>query len=184
MMNLRYAASLVPCVFGELYLWCDAFMLRCIFGGIHLWWCLVGAITIVQCIFDVLFLGLGCNIFLVLLLWCYALSAISRWLLLPQWHICFIPDNDTLIFGVPNSYFPFSIGFFSFFRFCDAPCEKEETAFICASNGSLYRFYCSQRLRDFQNIFSKDQNQEQMRDVTRALWSPCLPGGRNFSSSL
>ena len=74
----------------------------------------------------------------------------------------------------------FSIGFFSFFRFCDAPCEKEETAFICASNGSLYRFYCSQRLRDFQNIFSKDQNQEQMRDVTRALWSPCLPGGRNF----
>ena len=65
----------------------------------------------------------------------------------------FIPDNDTLIFGVPNSYFPFSIGFFSFFRFCDAPCEKEETAFICASNGSLYRFYCSQRLRDFQNIF-------------------------------
>lgn len=41
-------------------------------------------------------------------------------------------------------------------------------------------FYCSQRLRDFQNIFSKDQNQEQMRDVTRALWSPCLPGGRNL----
>ena len=34
----------------------------------------------------------------------------------------------------------FSIGFFSFFRFCDAPCEKEETAFICASDGSLYRF--------------------------------------------
>ena len=28
----------------------------------------------------------------------------------------FIPDNDTLIFGVPNSYFPFSIGFFSFFQ--------------------------------------------------------------------
>ena len=44
----------------------------------HLWWCLVGAITIVQCIFGALFLGLGCNIFLVLHLWCYALSATSR----------------------------------------------------------------------------------------------------------
>ena len=44
----------------------------------QLWWCLVGVITIVQCIFGALFLGLGCNIFLVLRLWCYALSAISR----------------------------------------------------------------------------------------------------------
>ena len=31
-----------------------------------------------QCIFGALFLGLGCNIFLVLRLWCYALSATSR----------------------------------------------------------------------------------------------------------
>ena len=41
----------------------------------QLWWCLVGVITIVQCIFGALFLGLGCNIFLVLRFWCYALSA-------------------------------------------------------------------------------------------------------------
>ena len=34
-------------------------------------------ITIVQCIIGALFLGLGCNIFLVLHLWCYALSATS-----------------------------------------------------------------------------------------------------------
>ena len=32
--------------------------------------------------------------------------------LLPQWRICFIPDNDTLIFGVPNSYFFNRILFF------------------------------------------------------------------------
>ena len=38
----------------------------------------VGAITIVQFIFGALFLGLGCNIFLVLNLWCYALSSTSR----------------------------------------------------------------------------------------------------------
>ena len=40
--------------------------------------CKCSAISIVQCIFGALFLGLGCNIFLVLRLWCYALSAISR----------------------------------------------------------------------------------------------------------
>ena len=44
----------------------------------HLWWCLVDAITIVQCIFGALFFGLGCNIFLVLHLWCYSLSATLR----------------------------------------------------------------------------------------------------------
>ena len=65
----------------------------------------------------------------------------------------FIRDNDTLIFGVPNSYFPFSIGFFSFFRFCDAPCEKEETAFICASDGSLYRFLLFTKIERFSKHF-------------------------------
>ena len=40
--------------------------------------CKCSAISIVKCIFGALFLGLGCNIFLVLRLWCYALSAVSR----------------------------------------------------------------------------------------------------------
>ena len=71
-----------------IFLWCNVSSLHCIFGVMymHFWyamhrqlcWCLVGVITIVQCIFGALFLGLGCNIFLVLRLWCYALSAISR----------------------------------------------------------------------------------------------------------
>ena len=60
------------CIFGVMYMHFWYAMHR------HLWWCLVGVITIVQCIFGALFLGLGCNIFLVLRLWCYALSAISR----------------------------------------------------------------------------------------------------------
>ena len=61
----------VHCIFGVMYMHFWYAMHR------QLWWCLVGVITIVQCIFGALFLGLGCNIFLVLRLWCYALSAIS-----------------------------------------------------------------------------------------------------------
>ena len=57
----------------------------------YLWWCLaVGAITIVQCIFGALFLGLGCNIFLVLHLWCYALSAILRRLATAVAHLLYV----------------------------------------------------------------------------------------------
>ena len=183
MVNLRYAASLVRCIFdvihlccyaslaggifGKQHIWCNAsmvcwifgalhigcniFLLHCIFGASHLlcicvyellvslvvprwWWLLLCNASLAHC-----FLALGAIYF-----WCCIFGAMHCQLyragLLPQWRICFIPDNDTLIFGVPNSYFPFSIGFFSFFRFCDAPCEKEETAFICASDGSLYRF--------------------------------------------
>ena len=56
-MNLRYAASLVPCIFGELHLWWAASLMWCIhalagwiFGVIHLWW----AAYIMQCIYGVL----------------------------------------------------------------------------------------------------------------------------------
>ena len=59
----------------------------------QLWWCLVGVITIVQCIFGALFLGIGCNIFLVLHLWCYALSAISRWLATAVAHLLNMYEN-------------------------------------------------------------------------------------------
>ena len=64
-----------------IFLWCNVSSVRCIFWYAlhrHLWWCLIGVITFVQCIFGALFLGLRCNIFLVLRLWCHALSAISR----------------------------------------------------------------------------------------------------------
>ena len=58
----------------------------------HLWWCLVGAITILQCIFGALFLGLGCNIFL-----CCVFGAMRcqlyRAFLLPQWCIYFIKSG-------------------------------------------------------------------------------------------
>ena len=57
----------------------------------HFWWCVVGAITIVQCIFGALFLGLGCNIF-----WCCIFGAMHCQLyctgLLPQWRIYFMLD--------------------------------------------------------------------------------------------
>ena len=89
--NLWCAELLVLCNFGELYLGCNISLVYCIFGTLHLWcymhfwyamhrhhwWCLVGAITIVQCIFGALFLGLGCNIFLVLRLWCYTVYIVS-----------------------------------------------------------------------------------------------------------
>ena len=97
------------CIFGELHLWWIIFWLQYFFGVMylrcvaslvlcictfamhrHLWWCLVGVITIVQCIFGALFLGLGCNIFLVLRLWCYALSAISRRLATAVAHLLYI----------------------------------------------------------------------------------------------
>ena len=61
-----------------LHLWCYVYMHFWYTMHRQLWWCLVGVITIVQCIFGALFLGLGCNIFLVLRLWCYALPGISR----------------------------------------------------------------------------------------------------------
>ena len=86
--NRWCAATLVNYILVAIFLWCTVSSVRCIFGVMymhfwyamhrHLWWCLVGAITIVQRIFGTLFLGLGCNTFLVLCLWFYALSAISR----------------------------------------------------------------------------------------------------------
>ena len=86
--NRWCAATLVNYILVAIFLWCTVSSVRCIFGVMymhfwyamhrHLWWCLVGAITIVQCILGALFLGLACNIFLVLRLWCYALSASSR----------------------------------------------------------------------------------------------------------
>ena len=108
--NLWCAESLVRCNFGELYLGCNIYLVYCIFGALHLWcyvyksaymqfwyalhrqlwWCLFGVITIVQCIFGALFLGLGCNIFLVLRLWCYALSAISRRLATAVAHLLYV----------------------------------------------------------------------------------------------
>ena len=89
-LNRWCTATLVNYILVAIFLWCTASSVHCIFGVMymhfwyamaamhrHVWWCLVGAITIVQCIFCALFLGLGCNIFLVLRFWCYALSAIS-----------------------------------------------------------------------------------------------------------
>ena len=83
-----------------IFLWCNVSSVRCIFGVMymhfwyamhrHLWWCLVGAITIVQCMFGALFLGLGCNMFLVVRLWCYALSAISRRLATAVAHLLYL----------------------------------------------------------------------------------------------
>ena len=87
-LNRWCAATLVNYILVAIFLWCTVSSVRYIFGVMymhvwyamhrHLWWCLIGEITIVQCIFGALFRGLGCNTFLVLRLWCYALSAISR----------------------------------------------------------------------------------------------------------
>ena len=83
--------------FGVMYLRCVASLVLCVMCmhfwyaiHRHLWWCLIGAITIVQCIFGALFFGLGCNIFLVLRLWCYALSAISRRLATAVAHLLYV----------------------------------------------------------------------------------------------
>ena len=98
-MYLRWIASLVNYILVAIFLWCNVSSLHCIFGVMymHFWyamhrqlcWCLVGVITIVQCIFGALFLGLGCNIFL-----CCVFGAMHCQLhragLLPQWHIFFI----------------------------------------------------------------------------------------------
>ena len=91
---------MVNYILVAIFLWCNVSSLHCIFGGmyIHFWyamhrqlcWCLVGVITIVQCIFGALFLGLGCNIFLVLRLWYYALSAISRRLATAVEHLLYV----------------------------------------------------------------------------------------------
>ena len=99
-MYLRWIASLVNYILVAIFLWCNVSSLHCIFGVMymHFWyamhrqlcWCLVGVITIVQCIFGALFLGLGCNIFLVLRLWCYALSAISRRLATAVAHLLYL----------------------------------------------------------------------------------------------
>ena len=83
--NRWCTATLVNYILVAIFLWCNVSSVRYIFGVMHFWyamhrhlWCLFDAITIVQCIFGTLFLGLGpCNIFLVLRFWCYALSAIS-----------------------------------------------------------------------------------------------------------
>ena len=68
-MNLRYAASLVPCIFGELHLWCDTSLVTCIYDAMHLW-C---AESLVRCIFVVLHLWCGANlvnyIFIAIFLW-------------------------------------------------------------------------------------------------------------------
>ena len=79
-LYLRSLASLVLSI--------CTFCMLCILHR-HLWWCLVGAITIVQCIFGALFLGLGCNIFLVLRLWGMHCQRHCAGLL-PQWRIYFI----------------------------------------------------------------------------------------------
>ena len=80
---------------SQWFFWWAAYVMRYFFGVMcmhfwYLWWCLaVGAITIVQCIFGALFLGLGCNIFL-----CCVFGAMHCQLyragLLPQWRIYFI----------------------------------------------------------------------------------------------
>ena len=89
-MHLCCDSSLAGRIFGELHIGCNISLVYCIIGALHLWYyvyailvcyariAIVAAKTIVQCIFYALFLGLGCNIFLVLHLWCYALSATSR----------------------------------------------------------------------------------------------------------
>ena len=59
--NRWCAATLVNYILVAIFLWCTVSSVRSIFGVMymhfwyamhrHLWWCLVGAITIVQCIF-------------------------------------------------------------------------------------------------------------------------------------
>ena len=74
-------------------------------------WCDLCAI--VQCIFGALFLGLGCNIFLVLCLWCYALLAISRSLVTAVAHLLYnihfisghTHGNEAKLFGDDPSDF-------------------------------------------------------------------------------
>ena len=66
--------------------------------------CKCSAISIVQCIFGALFLGLGCNIFLVLRLWCYALSAISRRLATAVAHLFYINKGTCFSFLIFNFF--------------------------------------------------------------------------------
>ena len=83
--------SLVYCIFSVLHPWCCILYMHFWYAmHSHLWWCLVGAITIVQCIFGASFLGIGCNLFFVLRLWCYALSAISRRLATAVAHLLYV----------------------------------------------------------------------------------------------
>ena len=106
-----------------IFLWCNISSVRCIFVVMYmhfwyamhgqLWWCLVGVITIVQCIFGALFLGIGCSIFLVLRLWCYALLAISRSLVTAVAHLLYnihfisghTHGNEAKLFGDDPSDF-------------------------------------------------------------------------------
>ena len=118
-LNRWCAATLVNYILVAIFLWCNVSSVRCIFGVMymHFWyamhrqlcWCLVGVITIVQCIFGALFLGLGCNIFLVLRLWCYALSAISRRLATAVAHLLYEVVSQKIFFftidGFPNPGF-------------------------------------------------------------------------------
>ena len=98
--NRWCAATLVNYILVAIFLWCNVSSVHCIFCVIymhfcyamhrHLWWCLVGAMmTIVQCIFGALLLGLGSNIFLVLHLWAMHCQLYHTGLL-PQWRIYFI----------------------------------------------------------------------------------------------
>ena len=72
-LNRWCDATLVNYILVATFLWRTVSLVRRIFGVMcmhfwyamhrHLWWCLVGVITIVQCIFGALSLGLGFNIF-------------------------------------------------------------------------------------------------------------------------
>ena len=94
--NRWCAATLVNYILVAIFLWCYVSLVHCIFGVMymhfwyamqrHLWWCLVGAITSVQCVFGALFLVLGAIHF-----WCCIFGAMHCQLyragLLPQWRI-------------------------------------------------------------------------------------------------
>ena len=93
-MYVRWIASLVNYILVAIFLWFNVSSLHCIFGVMymHFWyamhrqlcWCLVGVITIVQCIFGALFLGFGCCVFGAMHCQLYRAG------LLPQWRIYFI----------------------------------------------------------------------------------------------
>ena len=107
-LQLWWIISWLQYFFGVMYLRCVASLVLCIYMHFwyamhrHLWWCLVGAMmTIVQCIFGALLLGLGSNIFLVLHLWAMHCQ-LYRTGLLPQWRIYFMVFNSTANLAVPN----------------------------------------------------------------------------------
>ena len=89
-LQLWWIITWLQYFFGVLYLRCVTYLVLCIctFGMLSIG--IFGAITIVQCIFGALFRGLGCNTFLVLRLWCYALSAILRRLATAVAHLLYL----------------------------------------------------------------------------------------------